>query len=156
MFGKLDRDDCGVIGMIDREGLKGNLKVLRTWCAVNPKYGMGLDADDCEKAVGWLDDALELLKAQEPRVLTVEEVRDKQIKATPVWKETKSRNKALYVGWVLAYEVQTGQGITGDCLGMAEPSGRMVWYKLGDYGKTWRCWSAKPSDAERKAVAWND
>jgi hypothetical protein len=103
-----------------------------------------------------IEDAIELLKAQEPRVLTVEEVRDKHIKATPVWKETKSRNKGLYVGWVLAYEVQTGQGITGDCLGMAEPSGRMVWYKLGDYGKTWRCWSAKPSDAERKAVEWND
>lgn len=100
------------------------------------------------------NDALELIKAQEPRVLTLEEVRDKQIKATPVWKETKSRNKKLYVGWVLAYEVQTGQGITGDCLGMAEPSGRMVWYELGDYGKTWRCWSAKPTEEERKAVKW--
>ena len=102
-----------------------------------------------------IEEAIELLKAQEPRVLTVEEVRDKQIKATPVWKETKSRNKGLYVGWVLVYEVQTGQGITGDCLGMAEPSGRMVWYKLGDYGKTWRCWYGKPTDEQREKVAWN-
>ena len=103
-----------------------------------------------------LQTAIALLKARQPRVLTVEEVRDKQIKATPVWKETKSRNKGLYVGWVLAYEVQTGQGITGDCLGMAEPSGRMVWYKLGDYSKTWRCWSAKPTDEQRKAVKWDE
>ena len=112
----------------------------------------------CGNEADWgrVFDALALLKEREPRVLTLEEVRDKQIKATPVWKETKSRNKGLYVGWVLAYEVQTGQGITGDCLGMAEPSGRMVWYKLGDYGKTWRCWSAKPTDEQRKAVEWDD
>lgn len=105
-------------------------------------------------------DAAELLNEQEPkqepRVLTVEEVRSKQTKAIPVWKETKSKNKALYVGWVLAYEVQTGQGITGDCLGMAEPSGRMVWYKLSDYGKTWRVWSARPTDAQREVVKWDD
>ena len=84
-------------------------------------------------------DALDLIKAQKPRVL----------------KETKSRNKGLYVGWVLAYEVQTGQGITGDCLGMAEPSGRMVWYKLGDYSKTWRCWNKLPTDEQREKVAWD-
>lgn len=29
-------------------------------------------------------------------------------------------------------------------------------FEYGEYNKTWRCWSAKPSDAERKAVAWND
>lgn len=24
------------------------------------------------------------------------------------------------------------------------------------YGKKWRCWSAKPTDEQRKAVAWNE
>jgi hypothetical protein len=141
--------------MIDREKVICDLQILRTWCAVDPIYGIGLTCRECEKAVGWLDDVLELLKAQEPRVLTLEEVRSKQTKAIPVWKETKSKNKALYAGWVLAYEVQTGQGITGDCLGMAEPSGRMVWYKLSDYGKTWRCWNKRPTEEQREAVKWN-
>ena len=46
----------------------GHLQILRTWCAVNPDYGMGLTAEDCVKAVEWLDDAIALLKAQEPGV----------------------------------------------------------------------------------------
>lgn len=47
--------------MADRENVIVNLQILRTWCAVNPRYGMGLDADECKKAVGWLDEAIELL-----------------------------------------------------------------------------------------------
>lgn len=58
--------------MIDCEKVVGNLQILRTWCAVNPRYSKGLDAGDCEKAVGWLDDALELLKDKNPK--TVEDV----------------------------------------------------------------------------------
>lgn len=52
--------------MADIEKAIGNLQILRTWCAVNPRYSKGLDAGECEKAVGWLDDALELLKKQGP------------------------------------------------------------------------------------------
>ena len=52
--------------MADYEKVMGNLQILRTWCAVNPRYSKGLDAGDCEKAVGWLDDALEILKEHEP------------------------------------------------------------------------------------------
>ena len=124
--------------------------------------------DDCEKCDykkgGCLDntktfmnglkrDAIALLKAQEPRVMTLEEIRDALKK--PLWKECKSGNKALYTGWVLAYDVQTGEGITGTRLGMAEPSGRVVWYKLDDYGKTWRCWISRPTDEQREKEPWN-
>lgn len=52
--------------MDKREKVVGNLYILRTWCAVNPKYGMALSVEDCDKAVGWLDDAIEMLKEQEP------------------------------------------------------------------------------------------
>lgn len=72
----------------------------------------------------------------------------------PVWKETKSRHNALYQGWVLAYDIQTGQGITGTRLGMSEPSGRVVWYKAEDYGKTWRLWTTEPTDEQREATPW--
>ena len=93
------------------------------------------------------------LRQYEPRVMAWDEVRA-AMKA-PIWKETKSMHNALYQGWVLAYDIQTGQGITGTRLGMAEPSGRVVWYKVEDYGKTWRCWSAPPTEAEREAAPWN-
>ena len=100
-----------------------------------------------------IKDALELLKEQEARVLTVEELTDRL--KTPILKETKSSHKDLYNGWVLAYDLQKGQGITtGLRLGMAEPSGRVVWYRMDDYGKTWRCWTKKPTDERKKAVKW--
>ena len=93
------------------------------------------------------------LKAEEPRVLTLDEI-GKELKM-PLWKETKSANKYLYNGWVLAYDIQKGKGITGTRLGMSEPSGRVVWYRLDDYGKTWRCWTSRPTDEQREAEPWN-
>lgn len=93
-----------------------------------------------------------LVKAQTPRVMTLEEINNSLKK--PLWKETKSNNKDLYTGWVLAYVIQTGIGITGTRLGMAEPNGRVVWYRLDDYGRKWRCWTARPTDEQRKAVEW--
>lgn len=92
------------------------------------------------------------LKTQEARVMTLEEIRDALKR--PIWKETKSTHKALYTGWVLAYDIQRGQGITGERLGMSEPSGRTVWYRLDDYGRTWRCWTDEPTDEQREAVKW--
>ena len=51
--------------MADRDKVICDLQILRTWCAVDPIYGIGLTPRECEMAVRWLDDALELLKAQE-------------------------------------------------------------------------------------------
>lgn len=99
-----------------------------------------------------INDATELLKVQEPQVLSVEAVR--RLTRIPVWLDVKSTHKDLYRGWVLAYMVQKGMGITGERLGMTDPSGRMHWYKLDDYGRTWRVWDSVPPDAQREAVAW--
>lgn len=55
--------------MNDHENTISSLQILRTWCAVNPDHGMGLSADECRKAVEWLDDALALLKEQEPNAM---------------------------------------------------------------------------------------
>lgn len=100
------------------------------------------------------DDALNLLKAQQPRVLTVGEIRS--LSKCPVWRETKNSRQNLYQGWVLLYEIQKGMGITGERFGMAEPNGRVSWYKIDDYCKTWRCWNKRPTDEQRKAVTWDD
>lgn len=50
-----------------RDEIIKKLAILRAWMAVNPKYDKGLDAEDCVAAVPWLDEAIEALKAQEPR-----------------------------------------------------------------------------------------
>jgi hypothetical protein len=54
--------------MADREKVITELQILRTWCAVNPEYNKGLCIEDCRSAVEWLDNALALLKAQEPKI----------------------------------------------------------------------------------------
>ena len=119
----------------------------------------GLGDDECYlNSIGikqlqtLINDATELLRAQEPQVLTVEAVR--RLTRIPIWLDVKSTHKDLYRGWVLAYMVQKGMGITGERLGMADPSGRMHWYKLDDYGRTWRCWTAQPNQAEMEARPW--
>jgi len=119
----------------------------------------GLGDDECYlNSIGikqlqtLINDATELLRAQEPQVLTVEAVR--RLTRIPIWLDVKSTHKDLYRGWVLAYMVQKGMGITGERLGMTEPSGRMHWYKLDDYGRTWRVWDSVPPDAQRETVAW--
>lgn len=94
----------------------------------------------------------EQLIAQESRVITLEKVRN--LTRFPVWLDVKSTHKDLYRGWVLAYMVQKGMGITGERLGMADPSGRMHWYKLDDYGRTWRVWDSIPTDTEKEAIPW--
>lgn len=101
------------------------------------------------------DDFIELcLSSDEPRVMTLDEIGNAL--KMPIWKETKRAHEDLYNGWVLAYDIQTGLGITGTRLGMSEPSGRVGWYKLDDYGKTWRCWTARPTDEQRKVVKWDE
>ena len=119
----------------------------------------GLGDDECYlNSIGikqlqtLINDATELLRAQEPQVLSVEAVR--KLTRIPVWLDVKSTHKDLYRGWVLAYMVQKGMGITGERLGMADPSGRMHWYKLDDYGRTWRIWDSDPTDAQKEATPW--
>ena len=48
--------------MADRENIISHLQIVRTWAAVGPS----IDGRCLEDIVAWIDDALELLKAQEP------------------------------------------------------------------------------------------
>ena len=75
-------------------------------------------------------DALELLKAQEPRVLTLEEARTYEV----VWPEDK------------------GEGELHPLI-VENNMNDSKYYK---YGIHWRVWSAKPTDEQRKAVKWDE
>lgn len=75
-------------------------------------------------------DVLELLKEQEPRVLTLEEARTYEV----VWPEDKGE------GELHPLIVQNNMNDS-------------KYYK---YGIHWRAWSAKPTDEQRKAVKWDD
>ena len=91
-----------------------------------------------------------LFKVQEPRVLTLEETEACEDsvwleKNIPEWEEpipvlVNETNKYLDTftsrsGWRFQGEKSRG---------------------YGEYGKTWRCWSARPTDEQREAVPWDE
>lgn len=86
-------------------------------------------------------DALELLKEQEPRVLTLEEV----LKANPVWFETH--------GLLLPAIIDHEESKAGDCvIVFGEFDGS--YYPINRYNKKWRCWTARPTDEQREGIPW--
>ena len=89
-------------------------------------------------------DVLALLKAQEPRVMTLDEV--KMLNSDYYYLESmRSPGKELreIVG---AYRLEC----------VTWPSITWARQTMGDsgYGKTWRCWTSRPTEAEREAVKW--
>jgi len=86
-------------------------------------------------------DALALLKAQEPRVMTLGEVRNwvnsDRVTREPVVIEIHGGVCA----WIIDDEVRE---IPGD----ENLSSDL-------YGKTWRCWTSRPTEVERKVTPWN-
>lgn len=96
-----------------------------------------------------IEDAIDLLKAQEPRVLTLNEVEDKLDDV--VWiEEPGCENLSANFAVIAAYSRKYNK-VYAYFFSTSKKE-----FEYGEYNKTWRCWSAKPSDAERKAVAWND
>ena len=89
-----------------------------------------------------VSDAMELLKAQEPRLLTAEELTG----GDECWLEHK--NGAC--GYADCY-MCTGRNSVEVWRCMAQGPSYLSWI---DFNKTWRCWSAKPTDEQREAVKW--
>lgn len=111
-------------------------------CLLHPQ-----DADDSDmsKAIDTAVRAMRLLQGeQEPRVMTFEEV---QRWCDPMWIEV---------------------GVAGGTWGMMPKTfGVMIefvtngvytlhpGFVISEYGKTWRCWTAKPTKKQSKAVKWD-
>ena len=90
-------------------------------------------------------DALALLKAQEPRVMTLEEV--KMLDRDYYYLESmRSPGKELR-------EIVGAYGLT--CV--TWPSITWARQTMGDsgYGKTWRCWTSRPTDEQREVTQWH-
>lgn len=83
-----------------------------------------------------LDFAIETLKEQEPRVMTLEEVKQwceiHPHKQNPIWVEFQHR-----------------YGTNGWRVGLVN-SGLLAWCRANEA----RCWTSKPSDTQRKAAKW--
>lgn len=99
-----------------------------------------------------IEEAIKLLKAQESRVLTLEELK------------TIGDKDAVYLETIV---MNLGEPNVKPAIYQPDNSDDeyvcvvSTWCKSGFYGphnylKTWRCWSAKPTDAQREAVPWTE
>lgn len=88
-------------------------------------------------------DALTLLKEQEPRVMTVDEVQLDEL----VWIEVPQSDEI----WpALLREVDWFGHLKWEMVGYAIARS----FLHDGYGRDWRCWTARPTDEQREAVKW--
>ncbi len=85
---------------------------------------------------------LSLLKAQEARLLTKEEIISWE---GYIWKEFKGKTamKALLIDHGMEREPYIGNF----------PTNSYLW---DNYNQYWRCWSTQPTKEQREAVKWNE
>ena len=86
-------------------------------------------------------DALALLKAQEPRVLTLEEIPERQ--EMTCWLEW--RDDDFYAAILYANDLKVDY--MKFCTSCA--------FMKREYGMTVRCWTSRPTDEVRRAIPWN-
>lgn len=88
------------------------------------------------------EDALTLLKAQEPRVMTLEEVR-KLPGGALVWQEHRGVNQP---------RPRVVHCVTDEFIIYTD--GGKWYFELDDYGTKFRLWTTEPSEMKRQAVKW--
>ena len=90
-----------------------------------------------------LDMAIDALKAQEPRVMTLEEASNSTV---PMWFE-KSGDEC---GWITGIDCSPIQATT---IGQVDGDD---WYNLPitDYGRLWRCWTSRPDEKRMAETSW--
>lgn len=101
----------------------------------------------CEDMSGLLNDAYKMLKAQEPRVMTLEEV-----EAMPYGHVLIETDKSEALRWLDALLFCKNANFSFDFITL-EGRARL----LGtEYNREWRCWTARPTDEQREAAPWQD
>lgn len=91
-----------------------------------------------------VQEAISLLKAQEPRVLTLEEI---MMFDGAFIVEYNPERLSRCMNWAMFHFMDE------KWVHIWRP--RMVeHYAREQYGFTWRCWTSRPTDAQREATAW--
>lgn len=105
---------------------------------------MGYEAYNCDDGRGVLENIIKVV--QEPRVLTLNEV--------------ETGEHSMYL------EVRDEVGLNPfpvllcvnglSLIRLTNADGARFGFEKATYNKTWRCWSSKPTDEQRKVVKWNE
>ena len=110
----------------------------------------------CDISYPLLIDTIALLKAQEPRVMTFEEVKEKIGSGECVFTECEKEGQWMRYGDA---KLSVDQGNSCRIAFLISRRGDnpyvrwwMIYYE--NYNKTWRCWTSRPTDEQREAVKW--
>lgn len=126
------------------KAIKGLECCRRGFCFFCP-YNDGIDENvECKQK--WADDVLSLLKAQEPKVVTQEELFTLPID-TPVFIEENNNE----CGWNVFCGIDEMDDV---CFCGFQASAD--YYSLKEYNKSWRCWTSRPSEEQRAATPWDE
>ncbi len=100
-----------------------------------------------------LNDALSLLKAQEPRVLQIKEMAILEI---AVFIETNGdlEGKGTDLFLAIPYIYAVSQNMLDGYIAFVDGNTDVYDLQAIDYGKLWRCWTSRPTDSERKNTPW--
>jgi len=124
--------------MTEREQVIANLLFMKRDC---------LEGSDTDQTI---DRAVKLLKEQEPRVMTLEEVEDAL--DSVVWVD-----RPLFDNLSTEYALIDSYSRKLQIVELRYPFCDKDYRERSDYatyGKTWRCWSYRPTDEQREAVKW--
>lgn len=129
---------------MDRDEMVSRLDFMSQYFAARGDMAVGdgkLLLIACAKAAC---EAAALVKAQTPRVIGISKIYT--AKKLDVWIEDKGENT---VHPLMLIETE-----------MTDKSQTVFFYPIlvrpiKAYGETWRCWTARPTDEQRKAVAWD-
>ena len=93
-------------------------------------------------------DALALLKAQEPRVMTLGEA----LRADWCFVEIR---KYLRSGDLFYYDTFSGILVENSGIYVIHKRGTSAYVDVDRYGIDWRCWTSRPTDKQRGEVKWD-
>lgn len=131
--------------MIDKKKIIEELKMAYMYSNV--------DGDNTLVPQQLVLDIITLLKEQEARVMTLEEVKNAENAAEPFWCEFNDRDLCSYGSWRTGWHEKTFGMEPQHCI---ENYFERAIVGESEYGSEWRCWTSKPTDEQRKAVKWND
>lgn len=129
-----------VVEMTEREKM---LEILQGLC-IKEKIGEGLTMREKFEQIAdqLIANGVTVKEPQKP--LTVEEL--KRMDGCPVWCETEATRTPYVVKQIMIDKV--------DAIFYALGSEYPIFFNVDGYGKIWRCWAEKPTEAERKDAEW--
>ena len=135
--------------MTDAEKRKKVIKSFETAVKNFERYSgdeYGREYDYARVEVETLEDAIAMLKAQEPRVVKIPELTSGE--PMLVWLEDKGE-KDVVAGMIFDY-VPGRFGFKLTDIGSMD----RIYPLIDEYYTRWRAWTSRPTDAQREAVKW--